>query len=376
MTEREIMGVKMENTQYRVITLNAESFFDEWHEDITYSISMRDHGVWAADFFCNLRSETQSGLFCGNDCVLNESLQDGNALFYQILACLQQTSGMEELALRQSLIFVDFKSLFRRPDFPSSEECKEKAQRWNRLSRDELRENIAARLRWMLDGGEGICVTFEDGTTKRFVPFDKSGNMSRKSMISFIDRDLREEVDRRLQLDLDFSKIALIPSKYFAYRGLYLSTGLRIEDEKLTLDETSIIVVRDKKVKSEPASFYRSALFGNQEKKPDESQTLIAFDGEGLICPAYAWLVNKSMDEQLGSTKRAAAHSFQIRMPFTKGMLHEVDFSRFFGTYFGLDEQLPLYIKDVFDIPRDLRKAKIILTESMFKCKGWLRQAL
>ena len=56
-------------------------------------------------------------------------------------------------------------------------------------------------------------------------------------------------------------------------------------------------------------------------------------------------------------------------------MLHTVDFQAFFRE-FGKEGDEPLWIKDYFGNLRDLRKAEIILTKSMFKCAGWLKKIL
>ena len=63
--------------------------------------------------------------------------------------------------------------------------------------------------------------------------------------------------------------------------------------------------------------------------------------------------------------------------PFTKGMLHEVDFHGFLREYAPasiqtIDNKEVYNITDCFGIKRNLFEAQIILTESMFKAKKWL----
>ena len=68
-----------------------------------------------------------------------------------------------------------------------------------------------------------------------------------------------------------------------------------------------------------------------------------------------------------------------ITLQFTKGVLHEVDFNKFFAEQItAKGDPVPdrLFIYDVFGIKRDLKKAKIILTKSMFKCAGWLEDLM
>ena len=96
------------------------------------------------------------------------------------------------------------------------------------------------------------------------------------------------------------------------------------------------------------------------------------FDGEGLISPCLAEHISNFLQTEYKFSK--PSHSFQIRMPFTKGVLHEADFNKFFSEQLQSDEADELLIKDCFGITRDLRKAKIILTKSMFKCARWMKE--
>ena len=60
--------------------------------------------------------------------------------------------------------------------------------------------------------------------------------------------------------------------------------------------------------------------------------------------------------------------SFQIRMPYIKGVLHEVDFRSFLaelGTY---------EIKDIWGEIHPINEVDIILTKSMFKGFGWITE--
>ncbi len=74
--------------------------------------------------------------------------------------------------------------------------------------------------------------------------------------------------------------------------------------------------------------------------------------------------------QSLGGGER---NSFQIRLPFVKGMLHLVDFHGFIAENDQTWNTSESYIiPDAFDINRDLKKAQIIMTKSMFKCFSWL----
>ena len=105
----------------------------------------------------------------------------------------------------------------------------------------------------------------------------------------------------------------------------------------------------------------------------ERNLNLNLFDGEGLISPDFAEYISNFL--QSNYNYQHTSHSFQIRMPFTKGVLHEVDFNKFFAEYLPIENEEWL-IKDVFGIIRDLRKAKIILTKSMFKFADWMKDYL
>ena len=77
------------------------------------------------------------------------------------------------------------------------------------------------------------------------IEFDKSGNMSRHSRISFIDENYYAGLNTRLNLGMDFSKIPVKDSKYYSYRGLYLSSSKRINHKKLIIDADTIVVLHD-----------------------------------------------------------------------------------------------------------------------------------
>lgn len=90
-----------------------------------------------------------------------------------------------------------------------------------------------------------------------------------------------------------------------------------------------------------------------------------AFDGKGFISVEYARLINQQLMNRYGFTKSVS--SFQIRMPFSKGVLHAVDFHSF-AEEFTLSGNEDQQVVDVFGRNRSLKKAQVILTESMFKC--------
>ena len=94
---------------------------------------------------------------------------------------------------------------------------------------------------------DGFKIRFESQEEMRsFCSFDKSASMSRENTISFIDEAIFDEVDRRIALDIDFTSIPLTPSKYYAYRGLYMTEGIPVTVPELRLDEETVLVLPDK----------------------------------------------------------------------------------------------------------------------------------
>lgn len=264
---------------------------------------------------------------------------------------------------------------------------------------------------------EGLYISFNDDDMHLFQMFDKSNSMARNSKISCIRKDVKKELEDRLLLGYreEFDKISVIQSKFYAYRGLYLTNSYRIDPEedfrapeeasaeeadtgaKWELNEKTVVIIRDNthfvKIKNANGNIKKIKIYGdkdndrvknckenNKEIKWEfssygiEKQKNNPFDGEGLICPEYAAIINDALKSIKNSPYKEDSTSFQIRMPFTKGMLHEVDFLGFLNEYVPEDKngQTEFWIKDIYGIPRKLNDAKIILTDNLFKCEKWL----
>ena len=373
-------------SQYNLLTLGAENMVS----NAAYQIVQQENGNWKAIFEYDLTKDSPDG----RDVILFEKEHEDSALFYQLKQCLKETqfyhndskdNGNNEDEkkdlLREYLVFIDFKTVFDKKDIDS-----QNFDDYTSKNREELEgdNGLGYRLRWIFDPTNGLRLSFDGKTWKTFVPFDKSSSMARNSLISFIDKRLKETMDKRLLLDLDFSNINVVSSKYYAYRGLYLSNGYRINqtilpDASFILNQETVIVINDMKYPITSEVFTADKDDKNNADMPwsffkkANSCMLNSFDGEGLICPEYAAIINSQLKTKYRF--KNDSHSFQIRMPFTKGVLHEVDYNKFFEEQLSANDDIlldQLLIKDAFGIERDLKKVKIILTESMFKCKGWL----
>lgn len=237
---------------------------------------------------------------------------------------------------------------------------------------------------------KGIQIIYGE-TVVSYIPFDKSNSMARHDKISFINKGLYDALNQRLLFDIDFHNSGYKEhlSKFFAYKGLYMSSANRIEHPELILDENSFIVIKDTsfKVLDKEGSRNLSIYGESKNRSVDESASpyceelrtsyLIGkvFDGEGIISSSYSGYINESLKEFLPN--KDSASSFQIRMPFVKGMLHEVELETFFKDIYsaseGYSDDSPIYIKDYFGKKRNLRNAKVIIPSSMFKWASWLK---
>jgi len=276
--------------------------------------------------------------------------QDDNALFYQTMCVLRGDAftgtpgGQLVTDLSDIIFYMNFSGIFDRSGV-----------RKKHLIRQEK-----ARV---LFRPEGVSLDFGSGA-HRYLAFERSGSMSRQARLSFIREDFYDAVRRRIMMDMTIGDCQL--SKLYAYNGLMLSSGVRIDG--IGIDRPHRVVVVDNPVRTPPPTEVitveddgtqsSTRKYHRVEKKEDIEIT--CFDGEGLISKEYARVV----DEKLCGKK--VHTSFQIRMPYVKGMLHEVDFKDFL-TLCGTDT-----ITDLWGMEHSVRDVDVILTKSMFKGYGWL----
>ena len=276
--------------------------------------------------------------------------QDDNALFYQIMCVLHgdaftgRPGGQLVTDLSDIIFYMDFSGIFDRSG----------ARKKYRIRQEKAKA---------LFRPEGVSLDFGSGP-HRYLAFERSGSMSRQARLSFIREDFYDAVRRRIMMDMTLGDCQL--SKLYAYNGLMLSSGIRIDgigidrphrvvvidNPTRTERNVSVITVEDDGTQSSTRKYHRV------EKKEDIEIT--CFDGEGLISKEYARVV----DEKLCGKK--VHTSFQIRMPYVKGMLHEADFKDFL-TLCGTDT-----ITDLWGMEHSVRDVDVILTKSMFKGYGWL----
>ena len=276
--------------------------------------------------------------------------QDDNALFYQIMCVLHgdaftgAPSGQLVTDLSDIIFYMDFSGIFDRSG----------ARKKYRIRQEKAKA---------LFRPEGVSLDFGSGP-HRYLAFERSGSMSRQARLSFIREDFYDAVRRRIMMDMTIGDCQL--SKLYAYNGLMLSSGIRIDG--IGIDQPHRVVVVDNPVRTPPpievitveddGTQNSTRKYHRVEAMADVEVT--CFDGEGLISKQYARIV----DEKLCGKK--VHTSFQIRMPYVKGMLHEVDFKDFL-TLCGTDT-----ITDLWGMEHSVRDVDVILTKSMFKGYGWL----
>ena len=209
---------------------------------------------------------------------------------------------------------------------------------------------------------EGVTLDFGSGP-HRYVSFERSASMSRRSRLSFIRADLYEPMRRRMMMDMILERCQL--SKLYAYNELLFSSGIRVDS--IRIDKPHRVIVIDnptKVVKRVPVITVRE---GDEPGKYHRVETLedvkvTCFDGVGLISKEYAETVDKTYCGRHSHT------SFQIRMPYIKGMLHQVDFKDF------LKRSGTQIIQDIWGVNHAVKDVDIILTRSQFKAYDWLRE--
>ena len=346
---------------YNLMTLNAAAMLD--NEIVR---------LWDGDH--NYKPEYRYDFNDGStkNLVLEETNPHAdNALYYQLIASVYGDSYLDYLdqkdCIVRSLIYLDFCELFSPQDRKNS---RLSVSKWTG-------DAIDAKCSVLFE--DGFTLVYEDGEVRHYVPFDKTASMSRHYSMSFVDEAVFPEIDRRLKMGMDFSNIQVVLSKYYAYRGLYLTDGVRIEENSdFVLDQNTVLVIDDDShdymiggekqnvpVITADVDLLKQGIFQSIEKM--HTIRLNGFDGEGFLSPHYAEIIDLANREVIYAKKPAA--SFQIRMPFIKGMLHKVDFHGFFKEQMGEQDY---YIKDLFGIPRKIEHVQIILTKSMFKCADWL----
>ena len=274
--------------------------------------------------------------------------QDDCPMFYQAVHLLRDDlrwdHGKED-ALSEVFVYIDFSGVFDRKPVGKVAELQRKAE-------------------WMFRP-EGIQLCLK-GHLYTYVAFERSASMSRNSKLCFVRTDLYEKLKERMMLGMTIGQCQL--SKLYAYNGLLFTGGRRIDSERLLNDRRIIVIDNPRsivpKVKTitveDDGSNAAVRTYSRVEKKMDIEIT--EFDGEGLVSPRLACELDPLKEHG------HQHHSFQIRLPYIKGVVHEVDFRPLF---YDLGVHM---IVDIWGKWHSIEDVDMILTKSMFKGFGWMEQ--
>ncbi len=203
----------------------------------------------------------------------DDHLQDDCALFYQVLLEKNNANGEEDANkivkkiyedaiekdgviedLSHSLVYVNFGEMLNKID----------------SSGNAYYKKIVETLLDPVNGG--FSIEFENGETVHFVSFFKSNSMSKKKVLSFVDKQYRDKLIERSLLGLKVKEKKLSLSRYYAYTGLSMSGGIRLDIEKefkglgrLELNENRVLVVKD--YKKDPSKTFIRPLITMASKK-------------------------------------------------------------------------------------------------------------
>lgn len=158
-----------------------------------------------------------------------------------------------------------------------------------------IEKGLIYRLKFLFE--DGIFLSFDGENFKKFIPFDKINSMARNCQITFIDSKIKNQTDKRLMPDMNFWGRKLELSKFYSYRGLYLSEAFRIDANKnFPLNEETVVVLEDYTA-SLTQNIFTAAKRINQNicdcATKEKSLTLKLFDGEDLIAPDFAAYMRK-----------------------------------------------------------------------------------
>ena len=178
----------------------------------------------AGDYYC-FALNTKATEKCKVLTVLHE--QQDCALFFQAMCVLHEDSYQMPTEdtlvsdLSDVICYVDFSNIFDR----------NAAQ-----NRHAIRQKKAESM----FRPEGITLDFGAGP-HRYVAFERSNSMSRKAQLSFVREDFYEPLRQRIMLDMRIGPCQL--SKLYAYNGLMLSGGTRIDE--IEIDRPHRVIVID-----------------------------------------------------------------------------------------------------------------------------------
>lgn len=207
-----------------------------------------------------------------------------------------------------------------------------------------------------------------------YVMSERSASMTRNSIFSLVKADIADELTKRITMDIEFEKTVL--SKYYAYRGLMLSSCHCIEnylpkiivvpDLEIIIPQQNIKYVHDTTVQFEDKDSGELRDWTYKDISPTVRDIKInAFDGCGIHHPR----ISRELEKIIGS--KTPMTSILCRRPYIKGLSHEIDYVTFFAEH-GVTE-----ITDIWGVKHGVGaddEPMMIMTESMYKGKKYFKK--
>ena len=273
---------------------------------------------------------------------VTETRQDDCAMFYQAMELMKkQADGDPCRSLYDVFVYVNFSGVFDRTPMGRVREWQAQAER--------------------LFQPEGIWLNF-GGADQNYIAFERSASMSRNNRLAFVRADLYEPLRERMMLGMEIGACQL--SKLYAYNALLFTSGRRHADDLLLYPERIVVIDNPKSlvpnvpvITVEDDGTNASVRHYHRVEKTMDVEVL-EFDGEGLI--------SKELAHRLDDSGRH--DSFQIRLPYIKGVVHAVGYKELFREL-GVSG-----ITDLWGNQHDVSNVDMILTKSMFKGFGWMTE--
>jgi len=204
-----------------------------------------------------------------------------------------------------------------------------------------------------------------------FIHTEKSASMSRNSVIGFIDSTTEEELNKRITMDMKIEQTVL--AKLLAYRGLFFSGCFCLENWY-----PNIVVVDDYSV-TIPNQHIKYLIDTEKEYVNKEGNTCIwkekglkedycgvkinPWDGSGIHSPEITQYIKEKIKPEENPT------SILWRLPYGKGMTHEVDFKSWFKNESKLST-----ITDIFKVIHNIEDVDIIVGKSFYKGYNYFKE--
>lgn len=203
---------------------------------------------------------------------------------------------------------------------------------------------------------------------KTYLFSERSASMVRQSMLSFVEKHIVPELDRRISMGLDFSETPTVLSKYYAYRGLNLSSAFClpgwtpkiciVNDYENTIKDQMVEYLYDKTTEFVDKAGNKRNWTQKDVAVKKTDITINCFDGAGICHPE----IMRQIERQIGTEEHI--NSCIIRAPYIKGCMHEINYETFYA------ERGVTKIKDIWGQEYDVTPGSeplMILTVSLYK---------